>query len=158
MEKKIIDGEIYPIKKWLTLPAVICGALTLTLILSRNDYWIYRICATVAGSLLAILLLCILIFWDFQIIVTDKRVLGITTFNRKVDLPLDSVSAIGTSAFKGISVATSSGKISFLFIKNAEDIRHELNKLIIQRQEERENTVPEQTTINQVSNADELRK
>ena len=63
--------------------------------------------------LLAVLLLAIIVnFWlrSYELVVSDKRIYGRATFGKRVDLPIDSVSAIGTKWPKGIAVATSSGK------------------------------------------------
>ena len=100
-------------------------------------------------------------FWlsKIELIVSDKRVYGTAAFGKRVDLPLDSVSAIGTGWPKGIAVATSSGKISFLAIKNCEDIHKVLSNLLIERQSKV--SAPVQTTIKQEvnqSSADELKK
>lgn len=72
-----------------------------------------------------------------QIVVTDKRVYGKTYFGRSVDLPVDSISAVGSTWFKGIAVSTPSGHISFLLIQNAKEIHATIRKLLIGRQEER---------------------
>ena len=100
-------------------------------------------------------------FWlsKIELIVSDKRVYGTAAFGKRVDLPLDSVSAIGTGWPKGIAVATSSGKISFLAIKNCDDIHKVLSNLLIERQSKA--PAPVQTTIKQEvnqSSADELKK
>ena len=96
-----------------------------------------------------------------QIVVTDKRVYGKTSFGKQVDLPLDSISAVGTSLFKGISVGTSSGKISFLAISNRDEIYGEIKKILADRQE-KEIKVKASTPITNItqaqSNADELKK
>jgi hypothetical protein len=92
-----------------------------------------------------------------ELIITDRRVYGKTAFGKRVDLPLDSISAVGTSMFKGIMVATSSGKIKFLCIKNRNDIHKELSALLINRQEK---SAKETIITRDVSpsNADELKK
>lgn len=99
--------------------------------------------------------LAILVFlWlrSYELTVTDKRVFGKAAFGKRVDLPMDSVSAIATvSLLKGISVSTSSGKISFLAIKNATEIYQVINNLLIERQKNKPKT--ETTTI--VQNSDE---
>jgi len=69
-----------------------------------------------------------------EIVVTDKRVYGKAVFGKRVDLPIDSVSAVGTSMFKGIDVGTSSGRIKFKFVENNEKIHDELSKLLMERQ------------------------
>lgn len=87
-----------------------------------------------------------------QITITDKRVCGKTFFGRSVDLPMDSISAVGSSWFNGIAVSTSSGKVSFLFIENSEEIRELLCQLLIDRQGKPQSVIPDK------SNADELKK
>ena len=53
-----------------------------------------------------------------EITVSDKRVYGINAVGKRVDLPLDSISAVGTSAFRGIAVTTSSGAIKQLILES----------------------------------------
>ena len=60
--------------------------------------------------------------YSTQIVVTDKRVYGKTSFGKQVDLPLDSISSVGTNLFKGITVGTSSGRIKFIGISNRNDV------------------------------------
>lgn len=96
---------------------------------------------------------------QIELIVTDKRVYGTAGFGTRVDLPFDSISAIGTGWPKGIEVATSSGKISFLAIKNCDEIHKVMSDLLIARQNKKPSVA--HTTIKQEvpqSNADELRK
>lgn len=104
-------------------------------------------------------LLGALIFYglrSYELVVTDKRIFGKILWGKRVDLPVDSVSATATIGFlKGISISTSSGKISFLLIKNTEDVYKAINGLIINRQEK-----PTSSTVvhHEQSNADELKK
>lgn len=91
-----------------------------------------------------------------EITVTDKRVYGASIFGRRVDLPLDSVSAVATSFPKGIAVATSSGRIKFLLIKNAAEIHGEIRKLLIDRQDKR--AAAKASAPQSASEADELKK
>ena len=92
-----------------------------------------------------------------ELIVTDKRVYGNAMFGKRVDLPVDSISAVGTSMLKGIAVATSSGRIKFLGISNRDEIHKVLSDLIVGRQEKPiSNTVVKQEV--QQSSADELKK
>lgn len=98
---------------------------------------------------------------SYSLTITDKRIYGKTWFGKRVDLPVDSISATSSIAlFKGVSVATSSGKISFLLIKNANEVYTELNNLVINRQSEK--TESKHTEIiketQPLSNADELKK
>lgn len=101
-------------------------------------------------------LLFMRIYFSCDIVVTDKRVYGRATFGKRVDLPLDSISAVGTSALWGIDVGTSSGRIHFKLIKNYEEIHSELSKLLMERQHsEKQNNIQSNITT---SNADELKK
>ncbi len=71
----------------------------------------------------------------YSLTVTSKRVYGKILFGKRVDLPIDSISAIGiTPLLKGISISTSSGRIVFNFIKNSNKIYDILNDLLIKRQ------------------------
>lgn len=91
--------------------------------------------------------------------ITDKRVYGKAAFGKRIDLPLDSISAVGTSAFKGLAVATASGRIKFYDIANQEEMHQTLSTLLVQRQDSGKNNAT--TTIKQEipqSNADELKK
>lgn len=92
-----------------------------------------------------------------EIVVTDRRVYGKTVFGKRVDLPLDSISAIGIGMFKKITVSTSSGLISFPMIKNRDEIHKVLSDLLIARQEKHSSATTIKQEIPQ-SNADELKK
>lgn len=106
-----------------------------------------------------IIIAALFFFWASKssMTITTKRVYGKSVFGKRVDLPIDSISAIGTGLFKSIAVATSSGKISFPMIKNRDEIHKALSDLLIARQEK----PTAATTIKQEipqSNADELKK
>ncbi len=106
------------------------------------SFWVVAIC----------FLFAFLMMKKMQITITDKRVCGKTYFGRSVDLPMDSISAVGSSWFNGIAVSTSSGKVSFLFIENSKGIRELLCQLLIDRQGKPQSVIPDK------SNADELKK
>ena len=96
---------------------------------------------------------------SYELIVTDKRIYGKVAFGKRVDLPLDSVSATATiQTFKGISVSTSSGRISFLAIKNAKEIYEVINNLLIKRQNEKKpSEIIIQDTV-KTDEADQIKK
>lgn len=99
------------------------------------------------------------IFSKCELTVTNKRVYGRAVFGKRVDLPLDAISAVGTSMMKGISVGTSSGTIKFKFINNSAEIHSAISDLLLDRQGKEKPVVT--TTIKQEipqSNADELKK
>lgn len=94
-----------------------------------------------------------------EMTVTNKRVYGKVLFGKRVDLPLDMISAVGTTIFNGVGVTTSSGAIKFLMIKNSEEIHATISKLLLERQNKKEDfakTVAKEE--NPHSNADELKK
>lgn len=155
-EKKIIDGKA----KMPILIPLFFGVLGIVLCyLAATIGWWGGDIATISlyscGALsIIIAIVLILSVAKCQINVTDKRVYGTAVFGKRVDLPLDSVSAVGTSLFKGIAVATSSGKISFWAIQNRDDIQSALCTLLIERQ----NKNSAKAEYTSPSNADELKK
>lgn len=72
---------------------------------------------------------------DNCITVTNKRVYGVTKWSKRVDLPLNQISAVGTSSLKGIAVGTSSGKIVFKAIENYIDVHKEITGLLATKQD-----------------------
>ena len=91
--------------------------------------------------------------------VSDKRVYGKAMFGKRVDLPFDMISAVGTSAFKGIAVATSSGAIKFIMMENRDSIHDAISEQLVLRQTQKnrksENVIRQEIPQ---SNADELKK
>lgn len=93
-----------------------------------------------------------------EIVVTDKRIYGKVAFGKRVDLPLDSVSAVATTEFtQGVSVSTSSGRVTFLFLAKKEKIAGAIRNLLVDRQQKSvaSTTIKPETPQ---SNADELKK
>ena len=175
MEEKIIKTgkpiNILPIVIAIIILAVLCFAfIALPMIRDAYDFYGSSIVSVMFSSalevgisvsiILAICFLAIFVYlWlgKIEITVSDKRVFGKAAFGKRVDLPFDSISAVGTSFLKGIAVATSSGKISFLMIQNNEDIHKCVSDLLLNRQGKQTNTTVIKQEIPQ-SNADELKK
>lgn len=171
-EKVIVKSELMNIKKFwniMTTLGVIMAAIHLILrILSSIAYGLALIYAmSYIWYDLLVMAGCFFVMWGIgaiiykmfsktEMIVTDKRVYGTAKFGKRVDLPLDSISAVGTSAFKGIGVTTSSGAIKFRFIKNRDELHSEVSKLLIERQNKSTATIS--SNISSASNADELKK
>lgn len=111
------------------------------------------------GGAVFVNLIVFLWFYKHEITVTDKRVFGRTAFGKRVDLPIDSISAVGTRWPKGVAVATSSGKVAFLMIKNRDEIHKYVSDLLIERQN-KVATAPVATIKQEIpqSNAEELKK
>ncbi len=117
------------------------------------------------GIAIGVALICWLIYaWmrSYELTVTDKRVYGCAAFGKRIDLPVDSVSAVGTKALKGITVATSSGAIAFRAIKNRDEIHQYISNLLIERQNKADLAIPAAANVAvpvpATSNADELKK
>lgn len=94
-----------------------------------------------------------------ELVVTDKRVYGKAAFGKRVDLPIDSVSAVATGLFSSVAVTTSSGGIKFYLLGNKDEIHEAISTLIVKRQDKSETVAT--TTIKQEmpqSAADELKK
>lgn len=94
-----------------------------------------------------------------ELTVTDKRVYGCTSLGKRVDLPIDSISAVASSSIKkGITIKTSSGAISFAFLNNYQEFHSKISKLILERQEKKIVNIPIVKQEPTQSNADELKK
>jgi len=122
----------------------------------KYDMLPFSVIPLIALSLIGVL--CYFWLRSYELTITDKRIYGSTAWGNRVDLPVDSVSAVATiRRWKGISIATSSGKISFLLIKNADELYSIVNNLLIERQREKNNasaSVPVPAT----DEADQLKK
>ena len=127
---------------------IMCGGL-----ITDDNLWN----ALIPLPLIIIAMLLYLWLSKYSLTVTDKRVYGKAAFGKRVDLPLDMVSAVGTSALKGISVGTSSGRIKFKLIKNRDEIHSTLSKLLMDRQQAEKKRTVSQPVVS-ASNADELEK
>ena len=152
-EKVIIKGKL----KNILVPAIIIGATGPVVFLLGTYFSLFvigegsfedRLSYTFGGGdgamivypPIAILTIIIGIFtyhrWSkVEITVTNKRVYGCDATANRVDLPLDSITAVGTSLFSGLAVTTASGAIKFVFLKNRDKLHEEISKLLIGRQE-----------------------
>ncbi len=108
----------------------------------------------VGGSFVVIGGIFYLCWASVELIIENERVYGIAKFRTRVDIPMDSISAVGTSFLNGINIGSSSGRICFKFVENNEEIHSCISKLIMERQQSKT-----ATTTNQLNtNADELQK
>ncbi len=124
--------------------------------------WAMLTMGTILGAIIAavIVIVGVIVYFclsKIELTVTDKRVYGKAIFGRHVDLPLDKISAVGLAWPKAISVATSSGRVTFFEIINRDEIYECINNLLIERQNKPKIEETKQD-IHQVSNADELKK
>mgnify|MGYP003290453394 CR=1 FL=1 len=99
---------------------------------------------------------------NYDMTVTDKRVYGKIKMGNQVDLPLDSISAISKISFMyGICVTSSSGQIKFYGIKNWDEMYSAINKLLIERQNNRNSlssSAPISAPTKTTSSSDDLIK
>lgn len=170
MEQKIVTSNNDYAKKLLKSSGLVFVVSALLFLgMDRAIYWgklpdaldflnsqfvgIILLAAVVVSFLLLIFAFSI---QKVELTVTNKRVYGATAFGKRVDLPLDSVSAVSMSYFKGIAVGTSSGRIVFKGIGNRDEIYEAINKLIIERQEKVKAEPVKQEAP--ASNLDEIKK
>ncbi len=167
-EKVIIKGEFstnkaimcFPLGVIVTVFGFLISSIETKSYYSPFTYKPYETFGAVIGCiglcLIAICVISLIIygFANYEMIVTDKRVYGKIKFGKRVDLPLDSITAIGLSVFKSIAITTPSGAIKFVFMKNRDVVYNEISKLIRERQETKNTTVITQDS----NNADELKK
>ena len=79
-----------------------------------------------------------------ELTITNHRIYGKTGFGRYIELPMDAISSVGTSLLKGFIIATSSGTIRFLLVKNNSQLYDCISKLLIDRQCNPKPHIPEQ--------------
>lgn len=79
-------------------------------------------------------LISYLAFKKCELTVTDKRVYGTAAFGAKINLPIESISTVGTGSFHEIRIATTSTRISFHGIKNRDAIHEALKELKINKE------------------------
>lgn len=146
-EKVIIKSGQYNFKSYWITVLVIAG-LSLLLVIPSIDwdffardplYWFIEDgWNNIFFDIMLITLIvgAICYFWlrKMKLVVSDKRVYGQAAFGRQVDLPLDSITAIGKGAIKGIAITTASGAIKFKCIKNRDEIYDVISKLLMERQ------------------------
>lgn len=68
-----------------------------------------------------------------ELVITNKRICGIPKWNKKVAIPLDSVTATSTRGKHGLTVSTYSKDYTFRSIKNADDVYKALNHLLMEK-------------------------
>lgn len=119
-----------------------------------SNFMLPLLCITIPVGLILIILYFYLS--KMELTVSNIRVCGRSSFGKRVDLPLDKISAVGTSFLKGIDVGTSSGRIKFKLLKNQDEIHTIISTLLMERQQTKTSkTVPNNKDLNSV---DELKK
>ena len=157
MEKKVIEGKFTNATIFLIL-GIVCigGAFLFARIVADASADVPALLGLILGGILIILFF---VTKSCEITVTDKRIYGKAMFGKRVDLPLDSINAVGSGAFNGIAVTTASGSLSFCLMRNRDEVHNAISNLLVERQNQKQPIA--QTTIKQEipqSNADELKK
>ncbi|MBQ6677121.1 MAG: SHOCT domain-containing protein [Clostridia bacterium] len=93
-----------------------------------------------------------------SIVVTDKRVYGTSSWGRRVDIPLDSISAVGIGAFKSIAVTSASGALKFALIANRNEVHKVISNLLIERQKNKSAFVVKETPAPKSDIPEDLKK
>ena len=160
-EKELIKSEKHDTLKFAKIMSVIGFVSAILIYFILENAWLPNYFCTWMAIITFIVVvlfgfLAHIIFSKIELTVTDKRIYGTALFGKRVDLPLDSVSAVGTAWIKTITVTTSSGRISFSLMKNLDALHSEISKLLIKRQGKANETVIKQEIPQ--SNADELKK
>ena len=156
-EKVIISAKTQniPIGILIMVIGVVIAATCLVWETILGDWAIFT-----SAAIGAVIALCglIIIFMSHGsgLYVTDKRVYGKTLLGKRVDIPLDSISSISLTfvLLSGVSVASSSGLISFFFVEERNKIHEIMSNLLIERQ----NAKNKQVVETKNDTADELKK
>lgn len=165
IEEDISEKTIAVGKKSFTstaLELVFWGALVCSLFLIGMGFRVNDLEVAITGFIfLAPALILGILHFSFsktEIFVTSHRIHGVARFGKRVDLPIDSITAVGTSAFHGIDVSTSSGSIRFKFIENNDAVHSAISKLLNNRQTKTATPVAQNSINTPASDADELKK
>lgn len=116
------------------------------------------ICYIIGTAVVLIGLIYFFVWSKCELTITTRRVFGVAAFGKRVDLPIDAISAVGTSMFDGIAITTSSGAIKFALIANRDEIHNIVSNLLIDRQNKSIIETPTNKQEISQSNADELKK
>ena len=72
-----------------------------------------------------------------ELTVTNYRVTGVTSFGKRVDLPISKISAVGTAVlFKGVTISSASGVITFQDVLNRDAVLSVISDLLLKQQSE----------------------
>lgn len=171
-EKIIIDRKNDHVGKNILISSICFFGATFLItwyIVNVNEYWHTSMMDTLTSDKffviigialipVAVALFLYFLFANNRLVVTNKRIYGKVAFGKRVDLPLDSISAVSMTVILlgGLSVSTSSGRITFFFIPGRAEVHAEISNLIINRQSDLHTTTIKQEMPQ--SGADELKK
>lgn len=139
-EKELITSEIARSVKAMPAILIIAGLLLSVLMVVVSDGELfgragmeYDVMFIIGILLIAAAIVLLLYISKCSMTVTEKRVYGKAAFGKMVDLPMDSISAVGIGFLQSVTVATASGRISFNGIANRDAIYKVISELIANR-------------------------
>lgn len=140
-EKLIIKGEKQGVGAATIgfIVAIIFGVVLFAMGCNLADSYLTvsagKVCIAFSVIIIVASIIGLLYFGNCIIFVTDKRVCGKASFNKRIDLPLDSITAVSDiPTFHGVAVATSSGRIKFYYLQNSGAVYSSICKLLVERQ------------------------
>lgn len=89
-----------------------------------------------------------------EIVVTDKRIYGKAGFGKRVELPLDMISAASSGFMYSVGVSSASGNIRFWLLNNSEEVYSAITNLLLNRQSDKQSD----TAATAKTAADEIKK
>lgn len=155
MEEQVLAESKRGILGWICL-ALFIAAVSLVIF------------TAIIGGDIPTILLCVIIFIGptgllalltspVKLTVTTERIYGTGAWGKKINLPVDMISSVGSNFLGGITIGTSSGKTKFIGLAHKRDILHCINDLLLVRQKMRTTAAQPQMTP-PASAADELMK
>lgn len=135
-EKEIVKGELLNIKKIFCVLGIFLFIVVVlfNMVVGPGFSLLTSILSSILSLPMIILYVLYYIVSKYSIVVTDKRVYGVAAFGKRVDLPIDSITAVGTTLFRGVCVSTASGAIRFNLLKNDVLVYEKINELLLKRQ------------------------
>lgn len=137
-ERIVITGVFYGnliLKALLStvIAIFIFTILSTPLLMSRKGFWnLFLIVISTECILLVVAFLLYLAFGAHEMTVTDRRIYGQAMWGKAVNLPLTKVTPRSIrKAFKGIGIATSSGYVRFVLMKNEAEVLQAIEGLLI---------------------------
>ena len=153
-ESKAKLGGVYVF--WLAFATI---ALIVLIALS-GGYFHINMVFLCYGIALVIILFYYLACGKNSIVVTKETVRGVTLWGKKVDIPVDSISAVGAGLFHSVAITSASGAINFPFMEKRDEVYEVINTLLSERQNNKKDAGPTTIVTQEMpkSEAEELKK
>lgn len=156
-ERKIAEGSYFPVPLIIAAIIYVIFAIIDFAFLSKA---LDKMSPVIIPEIIVFGVIVLGLVWfctKSSIVVTDKRVFGVASFGKRIDLPLNAISSVAKTKF-GLSVATSSGSIRFKYIKDGKEVYEAITNIILDKQSA-DNTAPTvQTNVIQTDEADMISK